>query len=139
MADYPIDQLKLAFAYQMVQEIVSADSEIDIAEMSYLDEVFPNSTLASCGFIDSDYKLTPRFHDAVRISRIELPRNLSLAQKLELVDTFLDASLSDADFHHREGHVLVNAALALGVTSAEFDQHLNTSNDVGSIDLPSPE
>jgi len=139
VSDSPLDELKLAFAYHVVQEIVGADDNLDIGEMSFLDEVFPNSTLSTAGFIDDDYRPTERYHTAVAQALKALPARLSHPQKLELLDTFLDATLADQDFAREEAAVLVKAAHLLGVRTEELDIHLDRSENVGSIDLPSPE
>ena len=90
---YDLDQLKLAFAYSIVEEIVDADEEVTDAERRYLSEVFPSITLESCGFVDEEGKLNDAYRAAVAQSLEVLSTTLTLTQKLELIDMFMGASL----------------------------------------------
>jgi len=136
---YDLDQLKLAFAYSIVEEIVDADAHVDEAESRYLAEVFPSITLESCGFLDEGGKLNDAYRGAVAKSLEVLSGSLSLKQKFELIGMFMGASLADGEFHHEEGNVMIWASRLLGISTAELDQHLENMSDVGVIDLPNAE
>ena len=136
---FAIDQLKLAFAYSIVEEIVDAGEEVDDAERKYLAETFPATSLASCGFLDENGKLNDDYRAAVEESLETLSGALALDDKFALVDIFMGASLADGEFHHEEGNVMVWAARLLGITSDQLDSHLDTIDEVGSVDLPTAE
>jgi len=136
---YDLEQLKLAFAYSIVEEIVGADEKVDEAERRYLAEVFPSITLESCGFLDDQGELNDDYRAAVAASLEVLANALPLAKKFELIDMFMGASLADGEFHHEEGNVMVWASRLLGISSSELDQHLESLADVGSVDLDEPE
>jgi uncharacterized tellurite resistance protein B-like protein len=136
---YDLEQLKLAFAYSIVEEIVDADQNVNDAERRYLSEVFPAITLESCGFVDEDGKLNDDYRAAVARSLEVLSGALTLHQKFELIDLFMGASLADGEFHHEEGNVMIWASRLLGLSTAELDGHLSSLAEVGAIDLPEPE
>lgn len=136
---FALDQLKLAFAYSIVEEIVDADEKVDEAERRYLAETFPATSLESCGFLDGDGSLNDDYRAAVAQSLETLANDLDLQEKFKLIDIFMGASLADGEFHHEEGNVMVWASRLLGISSDQLDKHLDTFDDVGSVDLPTAE
>lgn len=134
---FPLDQLKLAFTYHMVRRIVGADGDFKVAEEQWMNQLFPASDLESCGFLEGR-SFTPRFQEALQQAMAELPTRLDPPEKLELIETFLGATLADGTLQHTEGHVLLEAAQILGLSPAELDRHLDTLDDVGQVELDAP-
>lgn len=134
---FPVDQLKLAFAYHIVRQIVGADGEFGAAEQRWIARAFPPTTLETSGFLDRNL-LTMAFERALETALVELPQRLTLEEKLDLLETFLDASLADEQLHHTEGSLIVKAAELLGVPPDALDKHLDTLDSVGSVELDSP-
>lgn len=139
MSSFALDQLKLAFAWHVAQRIVGADGDVQSTESGWLASNFPTSTLASSGFVDGSGAPTDVFEQALDEALRVLPTELTLAARLQLLETFLDASLADDELHHTEGGVLLEAAAMLGVTPQQLDAHLDTLDEVGSVDLDDPE
>jgi uncharacterized tellurite resistance protein B-like protein len=133
------ERLKLAFAYDIVRRMVDADDQISDAETKFVMTQFPWSLLEIQGLVDQARRFTPAFDVAVADARAKLPTALPLEEKLALISLFVDASVADDEFHHNEGDVLVEAAHALGVSTAELMNHLGTLPSVGDVDMPSPE
>ncbi len=136
---FALDQLKLAFAYSIVEEIVDADEKVHDAERRFLAEKFPATSLESCGFLDDKGELNDDYRAAVAESLERLGNELDLQEKFALIDIFMGASLADGEFHHEEGNVMVWASRLLAITSDQLDAHLDTNDDVGSLDLPTAE
>ena len=138
--EFSIEQLKSVFVYHVVETIVGADDRLSPDEVLFLQAVYPVSRMVVDGFSNDSGELTPLFGDARAVALEELPKRLSLAEKLSLVTTFLDACVVDGHLDHDEGSMLFEAATLLGVSSSDFNRHLDTLADiVGNVDLPEPE
>lgn len=140
MAGFSTEELKLAFAYHVVQLIMGADQVVTEAENVYVKCHFPEDMLASSGFVDADGLLTPRFGEARDEALASLPDQLDQKTKLELVSMFVGAAVVDEQLDHGESQIFVAAASLLGVSTDELDAHLDSMDEtVGSLDLPEPE
>ena len=132
--DFTLGQLELAFAYHVVQQVIMGDGVIDPGERKFVEDRFPTELMRQSGFQDGAGHATPRFHAALGDALLELPSQLGLDEKLELIDVLLDASLADFDHHIDEGTPAARAARLLDVTTLELEAHFRARGD----DMPVP-
>jgi uncharacterized tellurite resistance protein B-like protein len=137
--DFTVDQLKLAFTYHIVNQILESDDEVVPAEARFLRRTFPQELFESSGFVDAEGKYTQRWQDALGEALLELPVQLSVAERLKVLETFYQAAVADDDFQYIEGNILVRAAKLLGLRPEQFTARLEQLIGTGSIDLPAPE
>lgn len=139
-AEFDLLNLKLAFAYHVAQRIVGADDQLARGEVRFLEQRFPAELMRRAGFLSADGTFTELFQRATSEALIELPMRLNVAEKLGLIDLFLDATLADGEFHASEGVVLVHAARLLDLTTEALDAHLSTRRgQVADIELTTQE
>jgi uncharacterized tellurite resistance protein B-like protein len=131
MGKFGVDDLKLAFCMHMVDQIVSADDELSSEELTFLDKRFPASLQRARGFLDDQGDRTDTWHEAAMEALDRLPTELDHAQKLELLDLFVDATVADAKFETTEGSLLVDAARLLDLDDAAIDAFLAGRSEVG--------
>lgn len=134
-----LDHLKLAFAWHIVRQIVGADGHLDPKEEKFLHRKFPEGALGAAGFVDDGGLPSDAFRAALGEAMIGLPETLDLEAKIDLLDTFMDATLADDEFHHEEGNLLVKASRLLGMSSSELNAWLDATREVGQLELPEPE
>ncbi len=139
MGQFNIPELKLAFGYHFVRLILETDAVITISETDYLQRIFPREQMSKVGFIGSDGGFTERHTEAMREAIERLPVELGLDERLEFLTTFLAASVADGEFDTEEGSVMMTAATMLAIPGDALDAHLESLDDVGTIDLPEPE
>lgn len=135
MSEFTRGQLKLAFRWHVAREITDADMEIAEGEIDWMIRTFPRQLLVDNGFVDGNGDITTDFEEALGESRVQLPRILSLDEKLALLGELFQVTLADDEFHHEEGNVLFRAATQLGVSSTELDDFLGTLDQVGDVEL----
>ena len=139
-SEFDLLQLKLAFAYHIVQRIIGADEKLARGEIRFLEQRFPTALLTRAGFLAPDGTFTEVFQRATSEALIALPVRLNKEEKLGLVDLLFEATLADDEFHVAEGKVLVHAARLLDLSSAELDAHLSTrKGQVADIELTTQE
>lgn len=139
MDNYQLERLKLAFAHSFAGNIIDADGELDVAELAFIAEMFPNETMQTCGFVDLDGRYTDEYKTAVEESMKLLPEALSKADKVGLIQTLFGAAIADGHFHFREGNVLMLAGQLLGMDGDEITNAMDQELSMGEIDLPAPE
>lgn len=137
--DFSIDQLKLAFTYHIVNQILESDADVVPAEARFLQRTFPKDLLETSGFVDASGRYTQRWQDALGEALLELPVRLPVEERLAILETFYQAAISDDDFQYIEGNILVRAARLLGLKPEQFTARLEQLIGTGSIDLPAPE
>ncbi len=138
--EFDLLQLKLAFAYHVVQQIVGADDQVAKGELRFLQTRFPADELRRCGFIGVDGAFTDAYHRATGEALMELPERLNDTEKYQMVDLLLEACLADDELHASEAKVLVHAARLLGIPNDALDAHLTTKRTmVGDIELTTQE
>lgn len=135
MAGFTLEQLKLAFTWHVARRVIDADGATHQDEAAWLAERFPADQLTRAGFIDTQGAPTSTFENALAEALEVLPTALHKPGRLALLETFLGASLADQELHHTEWSVLLEAAQQLGIQPHEFDAHLDTLDEVGSVDL----
>jgi uncharacterized tellurite resistance protein B-like protein len=139
-SEFDLHDLRLAFAYHVVHQIVGADQTLDASELRFVKHRFPASKLQRAGFLDASGGLTTRYTRAAGEAVIELPTRLTRLEKLAVLDLLLDASLADGEFHPAEGRLLLHAARLLGLSTADVDAHLSTrEGEVTDIELSTQE
>lgn len=119
-----LDSLQLAFSIRIAQEIVYADGVLDKHELDLLSRTFPIPVLAAAELTDERGRLLPGFEGAWRVAVSELPRVLTLTEKLDLVTLFHRTCLVDGELHPDELEVLRRAARLLEVPDGTLDAHL---------------
>ena len=134
-----VEQMKQAFAYHVVQQILAADDHVARGEVRFLEERFPRETMVQVGLMDEEGVFTDRFPDAYTEALRRLPAALGRDEKLALITLFLDACVADGALDSNEGRVLLDAADRLGVTPHELNAHLDTLAMVGEVELGLPE
>lgn len=131
--------LRMVFGYHVVQEVVAADGAIDERERAFLESHWPSQLLVERGLLNAQGERTPLF-DAARAQAIDtLKRDLTLEEKLGLIDTFMQASLSDGHLHHQESATVVRAAQLLDVPSSAWLGRMEAQGLAGEVELPEPD
>jgi len=117
--------LKTAFALHVARMIVEADEVLDYDEMHVIERAFPSSRLRALGFLDDSGRFTSRYDDALARALQVLPREVTLAEKLELVTLFHRTCMADGDLDPREVKVLHHAAEMIDLSAASLARHLD--------------
>lgn len=113
------DQLKLAFAHRVAEQVIEADGTVDDDERAFLERTFPPEQLEALWLDDP----AERAELADRAER-ELRDRLGYHEKLGLLSTFYAACYADGKVAVQELMVLKNASNALGLDRAEVVQYL---------------
>jgi uncharacterized tellurite resistance protein B-like protein len=130
--------LRLAFTRHVLDLIAQSDGQVVQAESDFVERTAPDSALAQAGLIDEFGARTVAFEEAREEALARLPVELSLAERLSLLDVFFELVLADGELDRGEGSMLFAAAKLLGITPQQFDQHLDSLDDVGQVDLDAP-
>lgn len=117
--DFSLDELKLAFSWHMVNQIVGSDGTVAPAEAKFLSHTFPKSVLEHSGFVSSTGEFTQRWNDALGEALLRLPE-LSAADRGSVIATFFQAAVADDDFQRVEADVIRRAARLLGLNGEEY-------------------
>ena len=136
---FTVDELKLAFTYHIVNQILRSDGEFAPSEAAFLERSFPRRLFQQSAFIDSAGRYTQRWQEALGEALIELPVQLTVDQRLGILETFYQAAMADAELQYIEGNILVRAARLLGLRAEQFTARIEQLIGTGSIDLPAPE
>jgi uncharacterized tellurite resistance protein B-like protein len=112
--DVPLDQLKLAFSYHVVNQVLGADGAVVPAEAGFLARTFPPTVLERSGFVASDGRFTARWQHALGEALLQLPI-LPVAERVAIVDTLFDAALADDKLDVGETGIVLRAARLLGL------------------------
>lgn len=121
--DFSLDELKLAFSYQLVNQILGSDGAVAPGEARFLAATFPPTLLERSGFVSSTGRFTPRWNEALGEALLRLP-TLSVPERVQILDTFFRAATADDEFLGVEAEVMRRAARLLGLTDDEFGQVL---------------
>lgn len=138
MPAFTVDEMKLAFVYDLVRSIVTADGDVHDAEDRFLHSLCPPDRMFELGFWDGRWQTTNLYEDAFNQALDVLPK-LHIVDKWSLLDACLSACLVDGALDPREATILRRAAILLGVSDHEFDAWLDDHDAVGSVELDDPE
>jgi uncharacterized tellurite resistance protein B-like protein len=130
--DFGLDELKLAFSYHIVNQIVDADGVVAPSEATFLRQTFPRALFEHADFVDKERGVfTERWREALGEALLVLPTR-SREERLGVIRTLLDAALSDADFAHEEGQILQRAARLLALDPGDVGEMVDAlvSNEV---------
>lgn len=119
--DFSLDELKLAFSYHVVNQILGADGSVVPAEARFLEKTFPRLLLERSGFVDAKGAFTKRWHDALGEALLQLPTR-SVPERVAIVDTFFRAALADEALEVAEAGIMKRAARLLGLQEEDYDQ-----------------
>ncbi|MEZ4237193.1 MAG: TerB family tellurite resistance protein [Myxococcota bacterium] len=114
MDDFSLDELKLAFTYHLAQQIVGADGEVAPAEAQFVERTFPELLMVRSGFVAEDGSFTARWREALGEALLRLPE-LSVAERVAMVDTLFDAAMADASLLEVEADTVRRAARLLAL------------------------
>jgi uncharacterized tellurite resistance protein B-like protein len=136
---FTTDELKLAFTYHISNQILESDGVVAPGEAAFLQAFFPAELFEASAFVDAEGRYTPRWQDALGEALLELPVRLDVDERLDLLETFYRAAISDGEQHYVEGTILVRAARLLGLKPSQFTARVEQMFGTGSIELPPPE
>lgn len=119
-----LDRLKIAFAVQIAKRIAEADGMWDLGEVELLTRTFPTPMMQRAGFLDHRLQLMPEAQTLYRQALGELPRVLTMGEKLELLGLFYRTCSVDGEIHPRELDVLVESGAMLEVPHDQLLTHL---------------
>jgi hypothetical protein len=117
--DVPLDQLKLAFSYHVVNQILGSDGEVVPAEAGFLARTYPPALLERSGFVAADGRFTDRWQHALGEALLQLPV-LAVEERIAIVDALFDAALADERFDVAEAGVVSRAARLLGLREEQI-------------------
>jgi uncharacterized tellurite resistance protein B-like protein len=128
--------LEQVFTRALLDAIARADDLVRPDEAELVERICPSGPLRSAGLLDERGKPTPAF-DAARSEALDLlPARLPLGRKHAIVTSLLDLCVVDGHHHRDDSSLLFRAAQLLGVSTSDFDRHLDTLTDlVGNVDL----
>lgn len=129
----------LAFGYYTAREVVESDGVYDASELAFLDATWPRAQLQSHGLVDAAGTPTSELYEAYLEARGTLALEASMKQRLGVLSLLLKASVSDEHLDYNEGGVLFAAADVLDVPHNTLLAHMDTMDEVGDLDLPTPE
>lgn len=117
-ADFSIEELKLAFSYHLVNQVLGADGVVAPQEFKFLHRTFPQDVLARSRFV-TDGRFTRRWQEALGEALLQLP-SLGVPERLSLVETLFHAALADDELTGEEAHILKRAARLLGLADRDY-------------------
>jgi hypothetical protein len=116
--DVPLEELKLAFSYHVVNQILGSDGVVVAAEAGFLARTYPPALLERSGFVSGDGGFTERWQTALGEALLQLP-TLPVAERTAIVDSLFDAALADDRFDVAEAGLVLRAARLLGLREPE--------------------
>jgi uncharacterized tellurite resistance protein B-like protein len=120
--DFGLDELKLAFSYHIVNQIVDADGVVEPEETKFLRATFPRALFEMADFVDRDTgRFTERWRIALGEALLVLPTR-TREERLGIIRTLLDAALSDQQFAREEGAILQRAARLLALDPGDVGE-----------------
>ncbi|MCB9688904.1 MAG: hypothetical protein H6738_16035 [Alphaproteobacteria bacterium] len=131
-----LDRLKIAFAVQIAKRIAEADGMWDLGEVELLTRTFPTAMMQRAGFLDHRRELMPEAQTMYRQALSELPRVLTMGEKLELLALFHKTCSVDGEIHPRELDVLVESGAMLQVPHDQLLTHLRNLSGKATL-IPS--
>lgn len=120
--DFSLDELKLAFTWHIVHQILGSDGVVCEAEQRFVKRTFPDLLLERSGFF-TETGFTQRWQDALGEALLTLP-TLSVPERVQIVDTLFKAAMADDQFEHAEGEILRRAARLIALQDEQVTQIL---------------
>ncbi len=133
MANWPLEDLELAFLVHVVDLVVRADDVTTEAEASFVARAFPEAQLRERGFVDETGARTARLQEAAVEALTVLPRELSMGAKHALLHKAFDAAVADDVFRLGEGSLVLMASRLLGVTDDAFERFLASRREASGV------
>lgn len=124
MHAFSVDQLKLAFGYELVSRIIGTDGAVTPEESVFIERASSPGALVGAGFVDGNGGFLPRYREAVAESLRQLPK-LDVADRLDLVECIVEAAAIDGVFPAKEAEAIAHAARMLGLLTDEVASRLN--------------
>ena len=118
---FSTDELKLAFGYHLVQQIIGSDGVMSDDERWFVERTFPAALLDASGFRSEDGRFTGRWQAALGEALLQLPE-LPVADRVALIDTLFDAAVADSAFLNIEAETVRRAARLLALGEAQIGE-----------------
>ena len=109
------DQLKYAFAMEMVKQVIEAKEHILEVERTYFFTCFPRELILKLE-LENPNQRRECFEEAIR----QLPKILSFDEKLQIVGMCLGAGLCNDQLGFREFSIIELTATSLEITTEEL-------------------
>jgi uncharacterized tellurite resistance protein B-like protein len=122
--DFRMGELKLAFSYHIVNQILDADGVVAPGEARFFKRMFPTSLLERAKFVDESGKFTQRWNDACGEALLQLP-GLPVADRQHLIETLFQAAMADEVFEFSEEAVMQRAARLLGLDATQYSEAMD--------------
>ncbi len=133
MTDDDLLPLQLAFTLHMADQILGADAEIADSERSWLHDRFPPEMLVATGFLDDHGNLTAAYEEARDEALVTLPEELPASGKWQIMEDLVHAAAADGVLAATEADALGHAAQLLGVSDADWAQHIEELFAAGTL------
>lgn len=121
---FTLEELKIAYAFRIAQQIAGADGEIRPEEAQLIGHNFPLALMRAHGFLGKDGPL-PRLFEAAALAMQVLPGELSRDERLDLAVFFFNVCRIDGSVDPREIDVFAVALENLQLEPSEFDQRMS--------------
>jgi uncharacterized tellurite resistance protein B-like protein len=121
--DFSADELKLAFSFHIVNQILGSDGMVAPEEARFLERSFPKALLERSGFLQGG-RFTRRWNEALGEALLQLPV-LPVTERVRIIETFFRAALADDQFAWSEGDVMKRAARLLALTPEDYGRVLD--------------
>lgn len=136
---FSIEELKIAFAFRITHMVMEADEVLHPEEVRFIERVFERQALDACGYLEEGERgFSSRFAAALARAAATLPEELSEAEKLDMMDIFVDAAKADGQVDPREVTVLLQAARMLQLERETVVPYLDRKLDRGHATIPPP-
>ncbi len=126
MDDFGLDELKLAFSYHIVNQILDADGVVAPAETRFLQRTFPRKLFEFADFVGKGGgSFTERWREALGEALLVLPTR-PRDERLGIVRTLFDAAMADDSFAAVEANVVRRAARLLALDPEDVSDMIDT-------------
>ncbi len=133
-----LDRLRIAFVAVLARRVVAADGKWDQGEVELLSRTFPADLMARAGLLDGERRLTADVKKLYRQALAELPRVLTLDEKLDLLTLLHRTGAADGSMDEKEMAVLQEASAMLEVRYPALLEHLRNLALGGSAGTSAP-
>jgi uncharacterized tellurite resistance protein B-like protein len=127
------------FTYHVVRAIIEADGVRTGEEEALLAQCPERATLLAAGLLHGDGSPNAAFYEALREAEVKLASELTLEERLAIIDRCVEASLVDGTLEYQESSALVRAARTLGLPTDVWMGRLRDADQLGDLDLPEPD
>lgn len=131
MSGFTLDELKLAFGYDLAQRVAGSDGAVAPEESLAIERAFSPGILAASGFLNPTGTLTPRYHDALEEAAVAVPA-LPLSDRLDLAERIWRSAFADGVLTAAEAQALTDVARTLGLAPGDLAERLRLAAPGGT-------